>query len=286
MKRFSAVVVFFLLCPLSAIGSTSFTNIVAFGDSLTDNGTSTSIGDTYGNGRYTDGDIWVEMLSRTLSTKLYDVAYGGATTGSVEPNLLWQVAAAIADETIPTGIGDDGTLFTIWAGANDYFYGEYFGQAVAAEDVVANIRSAMTTLAGDGATSIMVANLPDLGLTPKYYNGENELAAHAWTMAFNSELYAALNTFVINNSFVDIYYLDINSVFSGSILLDDGTINQVYWDYLFYDDVHPTEKGHLDVAVAAYEVLSTGPMSAIPVPAAAWLLGSGLVGLIALRRRF
>jgi len=53
---------------------------------------------------------------------------------------------------------------------------------------------------------------------------------------------------------------------------------------MFWDDVHPTSLGHTMVAGAAYEVLQTGPM-VVPVPAAFWLLGSGLAGLACMRRK-
>ena len=285
MKRFSVVVVFFfLLIPFSAIGSTDFSAIVAFGDSLTDNGsypynTNSNPLDLHGYKYFTDGSVWVEMLSDTLDSTLYDVAYGGAMTGrynlnSTETGLSWQVESAI-----PAGIGGDDTLFTIWAGANDCFSG-----LVTYSNAVSNIISAMTTLTTTGgATSILVSNLPDLALTPGYLNDED---AHTWSMAFNNELYAALTTFVSNNRAIDIYFMDINSVFTDLILMPNGEINELYLNLMFWDDVHPSNVGHTIIAGAAYEALSVGPLSAIPVPAAAWLLGSGLVGLVVLRRRF
>lgn len=41
---------------------------------------------------------------------------------------------------------------------------------------------------------------------------------------------------------------------------------------------------HIDTATGVAS-LSTGPVSAVPVPAAAWLLGSGVVGLVGVARR-
>jgi len=80
MKKLSVVwaMVFFLLLPL-ALSASSYSSIVAFGDSLSDNGHAE---DGYGFGIFSNGDVWVEYLadSNNLNCTLYDYAYGGAKT--------------------------------------------------------------------------------------------------------------------------------------------------------------------------------------------------------------
>jgi hypothetical protein len=87
---------------------------------------------------------------------------------------------------------------------------------------------------------------------------------------------------------VSLYSLDVFSIFSDLILTDGGEINPVYWNQLFWDDVHPTENGHTILAGEAYNVLQGDPIgtSPIPIPPAAWLLGTGFVGIIGVRKRF
>lgn len=283
----TAVLVLFLAFPFSALGSTSFSNVVAFGDSLTDNGTNSDPLDLdiHGIKYFTDGAVWVESLAGAMGSTLYDVAYGGATTGNDNPaagldytGLQWQV-----DNAIP-GVSGGDTLFTVWAGANDFFQGRGFSAAAA------NIGTAMETLKANGATSILVPNLPDLGLTPGFYNDVNSpvttAQATGWSQAFNNQLFGVLQDFADNNSSVDVYYLDVFTLFSDLLLMENGEINPVYWDLLFWDEVHPTNVGHAIVAGEAYGILQAGPLTTVPVPAAVWLLGSGLLGLVGFRGRF
>ncbi len=292
MKRLftGAVLVLLLVFPFSAFGSTSFSNIVAFGDSLTDNGsvvfgTNPDSTDLHGFKYYTDGAVWVEKLGATMGSTLSNVAYGGATTGYDNPaaggspitGLQWQI-----DNALPQASWDD-TLFTVWAGANDFFKGRDFSLAAT------NIGAALGKLKDAGAKSILVPNLPDLGMTPGFYNDENPnvttAQATGWTQGFNNQLYAELHGFAGKNPSVDIYFLDVYTLFSDFIVMDNGEINPVYWNLLFWDDVHPTSFGHTILAGEAYGVLQAGPM-ATPIPAGVWLLGSGLVGLLGVRRKF
>lgn len=289
----AAVLVLFLVFPFSALGSTSFSIIVAFGDSLTDNGsivfgTNPDPTDLHGFDYYTDGAVWVESLAGAMGSTLYDVAYGGATTGYDNPaappgfqltGLQWQV-----DNAVPPGIGYDDTLFTVWAGPNDFFQGRSFS------DAATNIGTALDKLKANGATSLLVPNLPNLGLTPGFYNDANPFVTTAqatgWSQAFNNQLFVVLQEFAGENSSVDVYFLDVYSLFSDLILMENGEINPVYWSLLFWDDVHPTNLGHAIVAGEAYGVLQAGPLTPVPLPAAVWLLGSGLVGMVGIRRKF
>ena len=65
------------------------------------------------------------------------------------------------------------------------------------------------------------------------------------------------------------YHDLLGTSFSG-LAVNSGTLTLFYWDSLAGDN---TNSVHATV-------------NAVPVPAAVWLLGTGLVGLVALRRRF
>lgn len=282
LKKSIIGILLFLAISFPLSSWAAFSNLVSFGDSLSDNGTDPT--DVHGVRHFTNGKVWVETLADIMGVTLYDHAYGGATTGYDNPaigspvtGLQWQV-----EEAFPAVSGND-TLFTVWAGANDFFQGRDFSLAVT------NIGTALGKLKEKGAQSILVLNLPDLGLTPGFYNNANPYVttaqASGWTQGFNNQLNGVLQSFAVENSSIDIYFLDVFSLFSDFILMDNGKVNPVYWSLLFWDSVHPTNIGHAIFAGEAYGVLQSGPMAAAPVPGAFLMLGSGLLFMVGIRRK-
>ncbi|KAJ3263946.1 hypothetical protein HDU76_012235, partial [Blyttiomyces sp. JEL0837] len=108
------------------------TSLIAFGDSLTDNGNFyVALNKTYPpsppyyQGHFTNGLVWAEVVANTLNLNLQDYAYGGATTDSTFvppfipslPGALQQVQLWLsAKPTITCN-----QIFSLWIGANDYF---------------------------------------------------------------------------------------------------------------------------------------------------------------------
>jgi outer membrane lipase/esterase len=262
----------------------AYSSLVAYGDSLSDDGNTGlfPLGD--GVKRYTDQAVWVELLAGATGSKLYDVAFGGATTGWDNPavgseglSLQWQIGALQPHFSYNLDMND--TLFAVWAGANDFFQGRDFEQAAA------NIGAALKFLAAGGARDILVPNLPNLGHTPAFYKNQNsdgvtEAMATGWSMAYNAALESELAVFQKCHPDVNIYYLDVKTLFEGLLEYDDQG-NIINFDELFWDPIHPSIIGHENLANGVIQVLN-----AMPVPAPLVLLGSGLFGLGALRRRF
>lgn len=283
-RSFLTVVTFLCILLGVSFSAHAYSSLVAYGDSLSDDGNTGlfPLGD--GVDRFTDQAIWVELLAGATGSKLYDVAFGGATTGLDNPavgseglGLQWQIGAF--QPYFSYSLDMDDTLFTVWAGANDFFEGRDFGQAAA------NIGVAVKSLAASGARDILVPNLPNLGLTPAFYDDKNpdgvsEAVASGWSLAYNAALESELAVFQKCHSDVNIYYLDVKTLFEGLLEYDDKG-NIINFGELFVDPVHPTIIGHETIADGAVKVLD-----AVPVPAPLVLLGSGLLGLGALRRRF
>lgn len=266
---------FFLVAALltfpTTAWSSAFDTLVVFGDSLSDNGNLYALNpslvpsDTYYEGRFSNGPVWVEYLADAplLDCTLVDRAYGGAETDSLQPpGLISQVNYYVGTATIAPN-----TLFTIWIGANDFLNGSVDYQASAD-----NIGTALDTLAAFGAEHILVINLPDLGSTPRYLGTADEDAARALAQSFNAALAAVLDTFRTNNPDIAIYHFDSFGFLRAigndpdqygftnateicpSFYIPDNFDNSA--GYVFWDAIHPTTEAH--------EVLAEQVMAVLP----------------------
>jgi len=288
---FAALIFVSLLLSIPA--SADFSQIVAFGDSLTDNGVNLFTGDLNGIDHFSNGDVWVEYLSQSRGIPLDDWAYGGAYTGigtNFDPDhygLLWQIGGYLT--AYPTL--QSSSLYTIWAGGND-FLGLTAGADPTNTIAVAtsNIVSAVNLLAGAGAQNFLVLNLPDLGKTPRYNYDSTVSGGASWLAdTFNQALNNALETYATENPGINLCQLDtfslLNDTIDGDYFVNDtdawlGSGNMPS-DYLFWDDIHLTTDAHWLLSEAADEQLN----SCVPIPPSILMLISGLLGLFSFRKR-
>ena len=85
-SRRVVVAVVFLLTMSAAALAGPFTSVIAYGDSLSDNGNLYQVAGRppsppYFNGRFSNRPVAVEDLAAALGAPLFDFAWGGATTG-------------------------------------------------------------------------------------------------------------------------------------------------------------------------------------------------------------
>lgn len=290
------VAVLTITLGFSSLTQAAFTGLYSFGDSLSDTGNvSVATGGAtpsfpYFDGNFSNGPVWADLLGPMLGlasptaslTGGTNYAWGGARTlvdGSV-PATQTQVNTYLADAG---GAADPNALYTIWTGGNDI-------QSLNVPDIV-NGGLAVADIANDlliaGAQNILVINVPNLGLTP--IADGNEAGASAFTGLFNDNVSLGLDALGSSNvTLLDAFGL-LNTIVAdpaayGLTNVDDNCLATAIDPltgcdtHLFWDDLHPTAAGHELIADAAFAAV-------VPVPAAAWLFGSALIGLAGIGRR-
>ncbi len=299
--------------PQNTIGTGKYDQIIIFGDSLSDQGNlSKALGGAfppfpYFQGRFSNGPLWIDQFVPKLglkSTQVLNFAFAGATTGRLNvgeqlagvtlpfklPGLLDEVDRFTALIN-PTGTNSNGAnpkaLYVVFAGANDFltlpptlFPGlavgnleSFIGLYGAIVQSVKNVAMAVTNLALQGAGTIAVANLPDLGRTPLPIQQGTSLVATAFSIGFNvilektlEQLQGALRSKALK---VDIVQVDLFSVGEavaknpqkfGFTNLTTPLITNLTapnpQGFFYWDDFHPTTQVHTLIANAFEQALS------------------------------
>lgn len=167
-----------------------------------------------------------------------------------------------------TGGAYPAALHTVWIGANDLFTTLTFGgnMGLTIHHAVQNTAQSVVALASHGARHILVANLPDLGLTPfgRSLGPIGSAQLSYLTDVYNAGLDKALDS--LDAAGIPTIRLDAAGLIR-EIAADPegfGLVNATQEavdsgnnadDYLFWDGVHPTIAGHLVVAERAVEEL-------------------------------
>lgn len=281
----------------------AYSQIVAFGDSLSDNGNAFAatkgllgIGlptAPYWNGRFSNGPVAVEVLAQTLGLSLVDYAYGGALTGSTNrvlglPGIQTQVNKFTGDLATAGKTADASALYFLWGGGNDFFSATDKPAAVA--PAIANLTGQVSQLYGAGARDFFVPLLPDLANTAAAIAAgpEEQARAHALSVAFNTNLSNALQALQGSLGGANIRVFDPNPTLNAArdtILAAGGTAATPCWtgDYfgaggtlcanpdlrVLWDGVHPTAVLH--------NALGHAMAAAVPEPETT---GLALVGLL------
>ncbi|WP_297795692.1 SGNH/GDSL hydrolase family protein [uncultured Eudoraea sp.] len=252
------VVFFFISIFLFSIhvSAQNFNNIVAFGDSFTDNGYVNG----HGFNRDTNGLVWVEYLALLIECRYVDNrAWGGARTdnghymGFDWSGFNWQI-----DQYELTTNAEE-TLFSVWIGINDYW-----DNKDDPSNSVRNIKTGLQKLIEKGGKHFIVFNNFDLTLAPGY---GPETAYHSLipavqelTKEFNSELVNMLfdKKTGLAKSFpgIEIYFVDIYAFMNH--LVSNNQFNEKPWKgtykfpepetYLWYDEWHPMTSCHKQIA--------------------------------------
>ncbi len=265
----------------TATSAGSFTELVVFGESLSDTGnlfaaTGGAIPPSppYFEGRFSNGPIWVDYLASALDLSVDDFAVSGALTGRTNrfddpsipvefPGLLDEIDAFVGLN--PAG-GDRHTLYAVWAGADDFRASPSPATILPA---VQNLAHAVDTLTRHGARHILVFNMPDLGLTPAGVASGFSTELTALSIAFNHALKSTLKGRGHHVIVVDIFDLvndivadpskyDLTDVSTPCLDLVTFSVCADPDEHLFWDPLHPTTRGHKILADRLQDLVARG----------------------------
>ncbi len=298
-----------LVVSLVSAQASAYSALYVFGDSLSDTGNINVVTGgvplpPYATGRFSNGPVWVETFAANLGLTAVNslsggtnYAFGGAPTGAPFLSSSPSLTAQVSGQYLPShgGAADPNALYVVWGGGNDVRTGD---PAVLTASVP-NISNIISTLAAAGATNFLVANLPNIGLTPEAQAGGPAVVAGATflSVTFNGQLIAATaglrSSLGVNIIDLDVFSFLNNTIANAGALGITNTTGRCYSgptgvggggtvcanpnEYVFWDGIHPT--------AAAHALLGNFASSAVPVPAAAWLFVSGVAALGALRRK-
>jgi len=293
-----------VLLSVSAVAQAgSFSSVVVYGDSLSDNGNLFAAtgqpGAPYYQGRRSDGLVAVEQLAAALGTPLLDFAWIGATTGignyadGGTPTTLGSFSlpgmqAEFAATQASLGPYLASGLFIVWGGPNDFLSPsplDLTPQAIVSR-AIGDELGIVTSLELLGAHNILVPGMPDLGLTPYFRSLGSAAAAQgsAITDAYNAALRSSLPSGVL---FYDTATL-LRSIVAnpgayGFTNVTDPCFNGATVcanpsQYLFFDSFHPTSATDRLAAEGFLETVTPEPSTFVVV------LG-GLALCTALRKR-
>lgn len=325
--RLKSVAILFaaMLCSVTGSAAATFTGMVVIGDSLSDQGNAFSISssilpfpvppleytDGTSVGRFTNGRNYIDYLSSTLGLTVFpslaggsNYATGGARTDSasiggfpIGPFSLLDQRDAYLDSL--TGEADPGALHVVWGGSNDLtdiveavIADPGFNPFPEIENAVNDIADIVESLAVANAKSILVPNVPNLGLVPLITAGGPPVPeASVLSSLFNTDLATAMDDLSDLYPDTDLIEFDVFSLLTDAFLdpaafgftnvtdacysllgLPGGTTCANPDEYLSWDGFHPT--------TATHSILAAN--MAVPLPAALWLFATGMVSLLGL----
>ena len=240
MKILHAALAAFFLA--GAVHAAPFTELISFGDSLSDVGNVAGITKPgiaplvdgyYQQTHFSDNVIWNETLaaywglptrtpgrdtwgpmSAALSGNTW--AWGGSesSANSVSPSWVTYPIPGLLQETssyLANFTPDATTLYSIWSGADNLLVGNSPSPA-AASAAVNTVKTAMVDLENAGARNFLIINMPKIGDTPyAQSNGPTYIdAANVYSTSYNTAMNSAIADLRADPNFqAKIYLVDV-----------------------------------------------------------------------------
>ena len=279
----------------------SFSRVILFGDSMSDNGNLYKrsvelslifpispilpISPPYYKGRFSDGQVWIELLSKKLNipdNSLLNYAYGGASVQKdflPVPNLDKQVNKYLNWNRT----GDPYALYVVWMGANDILRHKNLSDNVLVGNILSGIEANIRRLIKHGAKHILSPMLPDLSMTPDSIerdqrNGNTDYSERVKILSQKYNLQHLGLIQKLNQEFPDVDFMTFdvfeflnkahdNAAEYGFKYIHERCNPNNYWDdeqeicatpkqYVFWDGLHPSSKAHSLLADLMYKVVT------------------------------
>ena len=199
------------------VETTTFSKIIAFGDSYSDNGAAYAItsamveegsvegayikpGDLYWENRYSNGLVGIEVAAEKAGLELTNYAVGGALSGQenyspwMDSNgntgVLGQIDKYIAE--LGTETASESDLFFVMSGTNDYCqFIDYALEGTIADVAAAtleNTEEAIRKLAAVGAENIIISEANDVSILPYEITEGRQESAKEYAETVNAKL--------------------------------------------------------------------------------------------------
>jgi outer membrane lipase/esterase len=269
-------------CSGSKSGDT-YSQMVVFGASLSDNGNAVSIvpglfpGAPYYPGRASNGLLWIDLVAADLGNEVKpfvnggtNYAVGGARTCSISGasanpfDMCNQVVLYLA---ATLNKADASALYVIdtTAVGNNIF--TVINNGLSNNEIITaaptDIARLMDRLYDAGARKFLVTNVPDVGATPRGQGLPSPATATALSNGFNGTLNNELANFRAAHSGSDVRLADLKSAVAIKTgftnTTDPCVVNLVACatpdTYTYWDNLHPTAATGRNMAKAALAVL-------------------------------
>jgi outer membrane lipase/esterase len=261
----------------------TYSQIVVFGASLSDNGNATTVvpglfpGAPYYPGRASNGLLWIDLIAADLGNEVKpfvnggtNYAVGGARTCEISgtsPNpfdMCYQTNLYLA---AVLNRADASALYVIDAATvgNNIFavINNGLSQSEITTTAPTDIAKIMDKLYKAGARQFLVTNVPDVGATPRGQGLPSPATATALSNGFNATLNNELANFRASHSGADVRLADFKAAVAITAgftnTTDPCVVNLVSCatpdTYTYWDNLHPTAATGRNMAKAALAVL-------------------------------
>jgi outer membrane lipase/esterase len=269
-------------CGGSKSGDT-YSQIVVFGASLSDNGNAASVvpglfpGAPYYPGRASNGLLWIDVVAAELGNTVKpfvnggtNYAVGGARTceisgTSANPfDMCYQVPLYLTAVLNKANASALYVIDTTTVGNNIF---AVINNGLSHNEIIttapSDIAKIMDKLYNAGARKFLVSNVPDVGATPRGQGLPSPATATALSNGFNATLNNELANFRATHPGADVRLADFKSAVAITTgftnTTDPCVVNQVSCatpdTYTYWDNLHPTAATGRNMAKAALVVL-------------------------------